>query len=112
MVITYTPVINGVEPAEERVFALRTDPLQFEMFSCNAFLNMRLEWQAPLLSCTEGFDRTVTAAGGTLTSSARQSSVAGELGDVGWTSPEARLPGAFVDHQSYRQGRGERHLCQ
>ena len=48
-------VINVVEPAEERVFALRTDPLQFEMFSCNAFLNMRLEWQAPLLSCTEGF---------------------------------------------------------
>ena len=64
---------------------------------------MRLEWQAPRSICTEGFDRTVTAAGGTLTGSARQSSVAGELGGMGWTSPEARLPGAFVVRQSYRQ---------
>ena len=61
MVITYTPVINGVEPAEERVFALRTDPLRFKMFSGNAIDNMRSKWQAPRSVCTEGFDRTATA---------------------------------------------------
>ena len=33
MEITYKPVINGLEPAEERVFALRTDPLRFDIFS-------------------------------------------------------------------------------
>ena len=31
--ITYKPVVNGVESGEERVFALRKDPLRMEMFS-------------------------------------------------------------------------------
>merc|ERR1712012_1229390 len=34
--ITYRPVINGVEAEEERVFALRKDPLRFEMFCRNS----------------------------------------------------------------------------
>ena len=88
MEITYRPVINGVESAEERVFALRTDPLRFKMFSRRSADNMRLDWQAPRSACTDVFDMTVTSAGGTLTGAARQSSVAGELFGMGWTSPE------------------------
>merc|ERR1712154_718022 len=40
--ITYRPVTNGQEGEEERVFALRTDPLRFEMFSRLSRDGMRL----------------------------------------------------------------------
>merc|ERR1712062_584776 len=39
--ITYRPVINGVEAEEERVFALRKDPLRFEMFCRSSKDEMR-----------------------------------------------------------------------
>merc|ERR1719232_1832189 len=80
--ITYRPVINGVESAEERVFALRTDPLRFEMFCRRGSDNLRLDWQAPRSICTDVFDKTVKAASGTLTEAAE-----GPVG-MGWTSPE------------------------
>merc|ERR1719330_1589411 len=62
--ITYRPVTNGQEGNEERVFALRTDPLRLEMFSRSARDGMRLEWQAPCAVVTEIFDRTAEVAQG------------------------------------------------
>jgi len=61
--ITYRSVVNAVESQEEKVFALRKDPLRFEMFCRNAGDSMRLDWQAPRSICTGVFDRTVAAAG-------------------------------------------------
>ena len=112
MEITYKPVINGVESAEERFFLLRTDPLRFGMFSRNAIDNMRLDWQAPCSFCTENSGRALAAASGTLTRSTRQSSVAGELVGLDWTASEARFPGAFDDRHFYRHACGGAHLCQ
>merc|ERR1711884_509551 len=60
--ITYRPVTNGQEGAEERVFALRTDPLRLEMFSRNTTDGMRLDWQAPCATANEIFDRTAEVA--------------------------------------------------
>merc|ERR1712012_470412 len=60
--ITYRPVVNGVESEEERVFALRRDPLRFEMFCRNSKDEMRLDWQAPRSVCVPVFDATVAAA--------------------------------------------------
>merc|ERR1719497_266929 len=60
--ITYRPVINGVEAEEERVFALRKDPLRFEMFCRHSKDEMRFDWQAPRSICTDVFDQTTTAA--------------------------------------------------
>merc|ERR1719414_2647349 len=60
--ITYRPVVNGVESQEERVFALRTDPLRFEMFCRNSDDSMRLDWQAPRSICTGVFDQTIAAS--------------------------------------------------
>jgi len=60
--ITYRPVRNGQEVEEERVFALRTDPLRLEMFSRNSKDGMRLEWQAPRATANEVFDRTAEVA--------------------------------------------------
>merc|ERR1719360_261459 len=45
--ILYRPVKNGQESEEERVFALRTEPLRFEMFSRHARDKMRFDWTAP-----------------------------------------------------------------
>ena len=87
-------------------------PTAVQMFNRNAIDNMRSDWQAPRSGCTEGFDRTVTAAGDTLTRSAGQSSAAGELVGMGWTASEARFPGSFDDRHSYRQGCGGAQLCQ
>jgi len=56
--ITYRPVTNGQEGQEERVFALRTDPLRLEMFSRNSGDEMRLNWQAPRAVVNEIFDCT------------------------------------------------------
>merc|ERR1719195_988498 len=60
--ITYRPVDNNVESEEERVFALRTDPLRLEMFKRHSKDEMRLDWQAPRSLCVPVFDATVTAA--------------------------------------------------
>merc|ERR1712241_225993 len=60
--ITYRPVINNVESEEERVFALRTDPLRLEMFKRHSKDEMRLDWQAPRSLCVLVFGATVTAA--------------------------------------------------
>ena len=60
--ITYRPVVNGTESEEERVFALRMDPLRLEMFCRNSKDEMRLDWQAPRSVCIPVFDATVAAA--------------------------------------------------
>merc|ERR1712117_268152 len=60
--ITYRPVDNNMESEEERVFALRTDPLRLEMFKRHSKDEMRLDWQAPRSLCVPVFDATVTAA--------------------------------------------------
>merc|ERR1712141_818349 len=60
--ITYRPVINGVEAEEERVFALRKDPLRFEMFCRSSKDEMRLDWQTPKSVCLPVFDSTIAAA--------------------------------------------------
>merc|ERR1712039_154090 len=60
--ITYRPVVNGVEAEEERVFALRKDPLRFEMFCRNSKDEMRLDWQTPKSVCLPVFDSTIAAA--------------------------------------------------
>merc|ERR1712073_300597 len=60
--ITYRPVINGVEAEEERVFALRKDPLRFEMFCRSSTDEMRLDWQTPKSVCLPVFDSTIAAA--------------------------------------------------
>merc|ERR1712129_140842 len=54
--ITYRPVVNGVESEEERVFALRTDPLRLEMYCRHSKNQMRLDWQAPRSVCIPVFD--------------------------------------------------------
>merc|ERR1719433_2428826 len=60
--ITYRPVNNNVESEEERVFALRMDPLRLEMFKRHSKDGTRLDWQAPRSLCVPVFDATVTAA--------------------------------------------------
>merc|ERR1712241_1598412 len=74
--ITYRPVTNGQEGEEERVFALRADPLRFEMFSRHSKIGMRLDWQAPRALANEIFDRTAKAA------------ASSQCVGMGWTSPE------------------------
>merc|ERR1719517_126881 len=60
--ILYRPVKNGQESEEERVFALRTGPLRFEMFSRNARDNMRFDWTAPRSVAISVFDSTAAVA--------------------------------------------------
>uniref|UniRef100_A0A7S1M0G3 Dinoflagellate luciferase N-terminal domain-containing protein n=1 Tax=Alexandrium catenella TaxID=2925 RepID=A0A7S1M0G3_ALECA len=60
--ITYRPVVNGEESEEERVFALRTEPLRLEMFCRHSKDEMRLDWQAPRSVCLPVFDTTAAAA--------------------------------------------------
>merc|ERR1719411_2225831 len=60
--ITYRPVTNGQEAEEERVVALRTDPLRLEMFCRQSTDGMRLDWQAPCAMANEIFDRTAEVA--------------------------------------------------
>merc|ERR1712012_131582 len=45
--ITYRPVVNNVEAEEERVFALRKDPLRLEMFCRHSKDEMRLIGKPP-----------------------------------------------------------------
>merc|ERR1712045_722344 len=86
--ITYRPVVDGVESEEERVFALRKDPLRFEMFCRHSKDEMRLDWQAPRSICTDVFEQTTTAANslesGQTPSFAKSS---GKPIGMGWTSP-------------------------
>merc|ERR1712038_279874 len=60
--ITYRPVVNNVESEEERVFALRKDPLRLEMFCRHSKDEMRLDWQAPKSVCIPVFSSTIAAA--------------------------------------------------
>merc|ERR1719277_2006551 len=62
--ITYRPVNNNVESEEERVFALRMDPLRLEMFCRHSKNGMRLDWNAPRSMVNEIFDRTAAVAQG------------------------------------------------
>merc|ERR1719471_1780600 len=84
--IAYRPVVGGQEGEEERVFALRTEPLRFEMFCRNVRDGMRLDWQAPRAVATQVFDSTAAVA---------QRGQGAALGEkpgpkvgMGWTSPE------------------------
>jgi len=81
--ITYRPVTGGQEGEEERVFALRTDPLRLEMFTRHSKNGMRLDWQAPRAVANEIFDRTAEAAKAPIKKAA-----AGQCVGMGWTSPE------------------------
>merc|ERR1712127_686564 len=60
--ITYRPVVSTAESEEERVFALRSDPLRLEMFCRHSRDEMRLDWKAPRSVCVPVFDATVAAA--------------------------------------------------
>merc|ERR1719220_502115 len=60
--ILYRPVKNGQESEEERVFALRTGPLRFEMFCRHARDNMRFDWTAPRSVAISVFDSTAAVA--------------------------------------------------
>jgi len=60
--IAYRPVVNNIEGIEERIFALRTDPLRFEMYCRNSKDEMRLSWQAPRSIATEIFEATAAIA--------------------------------------------------
>ena len=62
--ITVRPVVNGVELAEERVFALRTGPLRFKMLCRRPASVERLYSCDPRSVCTAVFDRTAAAAEG------------------------------------------------
>merc|ERR1712117_45886 len=87
--ITYRPVRNGEEVEEERVFALRTDPLRLEMFSRNSKDGMRLDWQAPRATANEVFERTAeAAANGTVARPVGKQTSAAQYVGMGWTSPD------------------------
>merc|ERR1712241_1363633 len=60
--ITYRPVINNQESEEERVFAVRSDPLRMEMFCRHSKNEMRLQWQVPRSIAVGVFDATLVAA--------------------------------------------------
>merc|ERR1712117_90343 len=85
--ITYRPVVNGVEAEEERVFALRKDPLRFEMFCRHSKDEMRFDWQAPRSICTDVFDQTTTAAM-SLEAGQTPAQSSGQPVGMGWTSAD------------------------
>merc|ERR1712024_108940 len=61
--ISFRPVKGGTEGEEERIFALRTDPLRFEMYSRNSKDQMRMDWQAPRSVAMAVFEVTASVAG-------------------------------------------------
>merc|ERR1712241_803381 len=61
--IAYRPVVNNTEGVEERIFALRTDPLRFEMYCRNSKGEMRVDWQAPRSVAMDIFEATASVAG-------------------------------------------------
>merc|ERR1719330_691671 len=86
--ITYRPVRND-ESVEERVFALRTDPLRLEMFSRNAKDGMRLDWTAPRAVVNEVFEATAGAAAKATGAKPRANPLsAAQCVGMGWTSPD------------------------
>merc|ERR550532_2764518 len=85
--ITYRPVSNGQEGEEERVFALRVDPLRLEMFCRHSRDGMRLDWTAPRDIATEIFDRTAQAVGSVTGSKIPIKKDSAAVG-MGWTSPD------------------------
>merc|ERR550532_2121475 len=64
--ITYRPVVKTLglarESEEERVFALRTDPLRMELFNRKVCDEMRLDWKAPLAIANGVFEQGVKVA--------------------------------------------------
>jgi len=60
--ITYRPVDAGVESEQERVFALRSNPLRCELFCRNAKTEMRIDWQAPSAVGNEVFNSVAQAS--------------------------------------------------
>merc|ERR1739844_102169 len=61
--IAYRPVSSNTEGVEERIFALRTDPLRFEMYSRSSKDQMRMDWQAPRSVAMDIFEATASVAG-------------------------------------------------
>jgi len=59
--ITYRPVDGAVESQEERVFALRSNPLRCELFCRNSKTEMRIDWQAPSAVGNEIFNSVALA---------------------------------------------------
>merc|ERR1712012_993548 len=59
--ITYRPVTDAAESEEERVFALRTNPLRCELFCRNSKTEMRIDWQAPSAVGNEIFNSVAKA---------------------------------------------------
>merc|ERR1712117_321236 len=87
--ITYRPVKDDEEAVEERVFALRTDPLRLEMFSRNAKDGMRLDWTAPRAVANEVFEATAGAAAKETGAKPRANPLsAAQCVGMGWTSPD------------------------
>mmetsp|Transcript_31456 Transcript_31456/g.48772 ORF Transcript_31456/g.48772 Transcript_31456/m.48772 type:complete len:673 (-) Transcript_31456:168-2186(-) len=60
--ITYRPVKGRDESEEERVFAIRTDPLRLEMFSRHSKDEMRFEWLAPRSVANDVFNSVTSLA--------------------------------------------------
>jgi len=60
--ITYRPVKGREESEEERVFAIRTDPLRMEMFSRHSKDEMRFEWLAPRSVANDVFNSVTSLA--------------------------------------------------
>merc|ERR1719422_1070702 len=85
--ITYRPVDGGKEGEQERVFALRLDPLRCEMFCRNSSTGMRIDWTAPRSVANIVFN-SVTGVDNT--------TVSGAVIGMGWTS--APVVGATSDN--------------
>merc|ERR1712018_17358 len=60
--ITFRAVMNGQETEEERVFAVRSDPLRMEMWKRHSRDEMRLDWQAPRAVVNDIFKAVSAAA--------------------------------------------------
>merc|ERR550532_439156 len=58
--IVYRKVTNGREEDDERVFAVRENPLRMEMFTRHSKDRLRAHWRAPRSAVTEIFDGVVT----------------------------------------------------
>uniref|UniRef100_A0A7S4T1J3 Alpha/beta hydrolase fold-3 domain-containing protein n=1 Tax=Alexandrium monilatum TaxID=311494 RepID=A0A7S4T1J3_9DINO len=83
--ITYRPVVRGEEVAEERVFALRVDPLRCELFSRRADDQVRIDWQAPRTLAIDIFASVeATAAPKAPAAGPSKSALAGLAGALQW----------------------------
>jgi len=84
--ITYRPVVHAEEVAEERVFALRVDPLRCELFSRRADDQVRIDWQAPRTLALDIFASVEAAAAPTKApaSGPSKGALAGLAGALQW----------------------------